>query len=79
MPIRKNQPIATWQAGEQVQGFALLTRKETRQDRNGRSYLDLELADSSGSMVAKIWSDSSALEGRFEAYEFGASDSTRRC
>lgn len=72
MPTRKNQPITTWQAGDQVQGFALLTRKETRQDRNGRSYLDLELADASGSMVAKIWSDSAALEARFDAYEFVA-------
>ncbi len=72
MPMRKNVPIATWLAGDQVQGFALLTRKETRQDRNGRSYMDLEVADSSGSMVAKIWSDSPALDGRFEAYNFVA-------
>lgn len=72
MPTRKNQPISTWQAGDQVQGFALLTRKETRQDRNNRSYMDLELADTSGSMVAKIWSDSPALEGGFEAYNFVA-------
>lgn len=72
MPTRKNQPISTWQAGDQVQGFALLTRKEVRQDRNNRSYMDLELADTSGSMVAKIWSDSPALEGHFEAYNFVA-------
>jgi 3'-5' exoribonuclease len=70
--ILRNAPIRTWEAGDSVQGFALLTRKELRQDRNGKSFMDLELADASGSMVAKIWSDSPALNGRFEAHQFVA-------
>jgi 3'-5' exoribonuclease len=70
--ILRNAPIRTWEAGDSVQGFALLTRKELRQDRNGKSFLDLEVADASGSMVAKVWSDSPALNGRFEAHQFVA-------
>jgi 3'-5' exoribonuclease len=70
--ILRNAPIRTWEAGDSVQGFALLTRKEPRQDRNGKSFLDLELTDASGSIVAKVWSDSPALNGRFEAHQFVA-------
>lgn len=63
----KNRPIASWEAGETVQGFAYLKRKEVRQDRSGRDYLDLELADSSGSILGRAWSDSSALSTDFAA------------
>jgi 3'-5' exoribonuclease len=70
--ILRNAPIRTWEAGDSVQGFALLTRKELRQDRNGKSFLDLELADASGSIVAKVWSDSPALNSRFESHQFVA-------
>jgi 3'-5' exoribonuclease len=66
----RNAPIETWEAGDAVQGFALLTKKELRQDRNLKSYLDMELADSSGSIVAKVWADSPALTGQFEAHRF---------
>jgi 3'-5' exoribonuclease len=70
--IVRNQPIRTWEAGDSVQGFALLTKKELRQDRNGKSFLDLEVVDASGSMVAKVWSDSPALSGSFEPHQFVA-------
>ncbi|HKI05014.1 MAG TPA: HD domain-containing protein [Thermoanaerobaculia bacterium] len=70
--IVRNQPIRTWEAGDSVQGFALLTKKETRQDRNNKSFLDLEMADASGSIIAKVWSDSPALNGRFEPHQFVA-------
>ncbi|HEX9940524.1 MAG TPA: HD domain-containing protein [Thermoanaerobaculia bacterium] len=70
--ILRNQPIRTWEAGDSVQGFALLTKKEMRQDRNGKSFLDLEITDASGSMVAKVWSDSPALSGSFEPHQFVA-------
>lgn len=70
--IVRNQPIATWQPGQTVEGFALLSRKERRRDRNGREYLDLELTDSSGSMVAKVWADSPALNGNYQAHDFVA-------
>ena len=68
--IVRNQPIRTWEPGDSVQGFALLTKKELRQDRNAKSFLDLEIVDASGSMVAKVWSDSPALNGNFEAHQF---------
>ena len=68
-PLR-NAPIRTWQAGDVVQGYALLTKKELRQDRNGKSFMDLEVVDASGSMVAKVWNDSPALNGQFETHRF---------
>jgi 3'-5' exoribonuclease len=70
--LRRNAPIRTWEAGDAVQGFALLTKKELRQDRNGRDFLDLELADASGAMAAKVWADSPALAGQFEPHQFVA-------
>ncbi len=69
---RQNAPIRTWQEGDTVSGFALLSRKELRQDRNQRDYLDLELTDASGSISGKVWSDSPALDGDFEAHQFVA-------
>lgn len=69
---RRNEPIASWNEGDAVEGFALLARKETRQDRGGRTYLDLELADASGAIVAKAWSDSAAHAGSFAARRFVA-------
>lgn len=70
MPVLRNKPIRTWESGDAVQGFALLTKKEKREDRNGKSYLDLEVADASGSMVAKVWADSPAMHGNFETHRF---------
>jgi 3'-5' exoribonuclease len=72
MARRNNEPIASWQDGDAVTGFGLLARKESRQDRTGKSYLDLELADASGSIIGKVWSDSPALEGDFESHDFVA-------
>jgi 3'-5' exoribonuclease len=71
-PTRRNQPVTSFEAGDNVEGFALVTRKDLRQDRNGRSYLDLELSDASGSIVAKVWSDSAALNSPFELHQFVA-------
>lgn len=68
----KNEPIRAWQSGDTVQGFALLSRKEVRQDRNNRSYLDLELTDCTGSISGKVWADSPALAGDYEAHGFVA-------
>ena len=69
---RKNEPIASWAEGDTVSGFALVSRKELRQDRNNKDFLDLELKDSSGSIVGKAWSDSAALAAEFEAHDFVA-------
>jgi 3'-5' exoribonuclease len=70
MPKIINQPIRAWENGDLVQGFALLTKKEVRQDRNGKSYMDLELADASGTIIAKVWADSPAMASQFEAHQF---------
>src|SRR5215210_1038202 len=67
---KRNAPIRTWESGDVVQGFALLTKKEQRQDRNGKSFLDMEIVDASGSIVAKVWSDSLALSAQFEPHDF---------
>ena len=66
----RNRPIATWKSGDAVQGYALVRRRELRQDKGGRDYLDLELADASGSIPAKAWSDSKALAHEFAAHDF---------
>lgn len=66
----KHRPIALWKAGDQVSGFAYLRRKETRQDRTGKTYLDLELVDASGAIAGKAWSDSAALASTFVAPGF---------
>ncbi|MCP4200512.1 MAG: HD domain-containing protein [bacterium] len=72
MPTRQNIPIFDWQSGDSVAGFALVTRKERRQDRNARDYIDLELTDNTGTVFAKIWADSAALDADFEAHDFVA-------
>lgn len=69
---RTNEPIASFEEGDAVTGFALLTKKERRQDKNGRDYLDLVLADASGSIAAKVWSDSRALSGDYGSHDFVA-------
>jgi 3'-5' exoribonuclease len=69
---RQNEPITSWNEGDNVSGFALVSRKELRQDRNNKDFLDLELKDASGSMVGKAWSDSAALASEFEAHQFVA-------
>lgn len=72
MSSKRNEPIASWTDGDAVEGFALLSRKERRQDRNGNNFLDLELTDASGSISAKVWSDSPALDGDYTAHSFVA-------
>ena len=68
--VRRNEPIASWEDGDFVQGFALLSRKDVRQDRNGRDYMDVEMTDTSGSVTGKIWPDSPAIKGRFTEKDF---------
>lgn len=79
MPIvRINEPISDWREGDFAQGFALVTRKETRQDRKGRDYIDLDLTDATGTMSAKIWPDSPAIQQRFDNKGFVAFKGTVR-
>ncbi len=79
MPIvRRNEPISSWDDGDFVQGFVLLSRKEPRFDRNGREYLDLELCDASGVVAARIWPDNPAVNGDFQEKDFLALKGTVR-
>ncbi|HEX4952921.1 MAG TPA: HD domain-containing protein [Thermoanaerobaculia bacterium] len=72
MPLKRNAPIASWVSGDQVQGFALVSRRETRQDKNGKPFLDLELSDATGAIAAKVWGDSPAMDSEFAAFDFVA-------
>lgn len=70
--VAHNKAIADWEEGDYVQGFAFLAKKDRRQDRNGKDYLDLQLADSSSSIAGKVWGSSPALDGEYEAHSFVA-------
>ncbi len=72
MVERRNEPIQSLREGDSVQGFALVARREVRQDRSGRDYLDLDLADSTGRISAKAWWDSKALQREFGPHSFVA-------
>ncbi|MEJ2085015.1 MAG: HD domain-containing protein [Acidobacteriota bacterium] len=66
----RNEPIRNFKDGDSVTGFGLLTKKELRQDKNGRDYLDLVIVDATGSIPAKAWSDSNALKGDYDQHDF---------
>ena len=48
-----------------VEGVYAVTRKERRRTRAGAPYLALELADASGRIEARVWSDVELLDQRF--------------
>jgi 3'-5' exoribonuclease len=48
-----------------VEGVYAVTRKERRRTRAGAPYLALELADASGRIEARVWSDVELLDTRF--------------
>ena len=68
--VRLHEPMSTWEDGDFVQAFALVNRKERRQDKKGREYLDLELVDATGSVPGKAWPDSPALDAAFDEKQF---------
>jgi 3'-5' exoribonuclease len=49
-----------------VEGVFAVTRKERRRTRAGAPYLALELADASGRIEARVWSDVELLDARFD-------------
>jgi len=49
-----------------VEGVFAVTKKERRRTRNGATYLALELADASGRVEARVWSDVELLDQRFD-------------
>jgi 3'-5' exoribonuclease len=48
-----------------VEGVFAVAKKERRRTRAGASYLALELADASGRVEARVWSDVDLLDARF--------------
>ncbi|MHB8842928.1 MAG: 3'-5' exoribonuclease YhaM family protein [Candidatus Aquicultor sp.] len=63
--------ITDLKSGDRINQFFLVKRKERRQTRAGKDYLDISLADRTGTLGAKIWSeavdqfDSLFAEGQF--------------
>ncbi len=53
-------------------GFAVVTRREVRADKNGRDFVDLDLADASGTINAKLWPDLAAASGAIDLHGFVA-------
>jgi 3'-5' exoribonuclease len=76
MDSPRHPPINSWKEGDLVAGFALLSRLERRNDRNGRIYLDLELRDATGRIDGKIWPDSPARSSVLEPHTFVAFEGT---
>jgi 3'-5' exoribonuclease len=57
--------IAELSEDRTVEGVYAVTRKERRRTRAGAPYLALELADASGRIEARVWSDVELLDRRF--------------
>jgi 3'-5' exoribonuclease len=49
-----------------VEGVFAVTKKDRRRTRAGAAYLALELADASGRIDARVWSDVDVLDARFD-------------
>ncbi len=62
--------IADVRVGEPVEDTFLLAASELRTTRNGSLYLDLTLADSSGSIKARMWDASEALHQALAVDDF---------
>ena len=63
------QTVATLRASEHVEGVFACTRKERLVSRGGTPYLNVELRDSTGSILARAFRDADLLAGRFERGE----------
>ena len=57
--------IADLDEDRAVDGVFAVTRKERRRTRAGAPYLALELADASGRIEGRVWSDVELLDARF--------------
>jgi 3'-5' exoribonuclease len=68
-----HQFIRDLQAGQKIKQFFLIKKKERRRTRTGKDYLDLLLADRTGTVAGKIWGELlPALDPLFAAGEFAA-------
>lgn len=63
-----DKPISAFAAGEDIQKFYLLRSFNLKTSSNNKKYLDLELADSTGEINAKIWD---VQDDQVDAYKPG--------
>jgi 3'-5' exoribonuclease len=69
-PQRENvQSIATLRDQDEVDGVFACTRKERQISRAGTPYLNIELTDSTGTILGRAFRDADVLAGRFERGE----------
>lgn len=74
--------ITDLKSGDKINQFFLIKRKERRQTRTGKDYLDISLADRTGTLGAKIWGEAvdqfdplfaegqfAGMAGRVETYQ----------
>ncbi len=59
----KKQFIAELQAGDKVKSTFLITRKDTKKDKNDKYFCDMELQDMTGKIAGKIGAKSAILLG----------------
>src|SRR4029077_16540770 len=67
--LENAQTVATLRNEEQVDGVFACTRKERQISRTGAPYLNIELGDSTGTILARAFRDADVLAGRFERGE----------
>jgi 3'-5' exoribonuclease len=63
------QSIATLRDQQEVDGVFACTRKERQISRAGTPYLNVELSDSTGTILGRAFRDADVLAGRFERGE----------
>jgi 3'-5' exoribonuclease len=63
------QTIATLRDQDELDGVFACTRKERQISRAGTPYLNVELGDSTGTILARVFNDADLLAGRFERGE----------
>ena len=63
------QTIAKLRDQEELDGVFACTRKERQISRAGTAYLNVELGDSTGTILARVFNDADLLAGRFERGE----------
>jgi 3'-5' exoribonuclease len=63
------QAIVTLRDQDEVEGVFACTRKERQISRAGTPYLNVELGDSTGTILARVFNDADLLAGRFERGE----------
>ncbi len=61
--------LATLREDDEVDGVFACTGKERRRSRAGTPYLALELSDSTGTLLGRVFRDADLLAGRFERGE----------